>query len=155
MVQLFGAAYDEVKKGMRSALEGETSRPDRVDLVTVATPNATHFEITKAFLKAGFHVLCEKPMTITVEEGEEIVNLARETGKICAVNYGYTGYALVRHMRALVARGDLGHLALMMWASGASIAAAMLLKELSAANRRFDAFVRELHHFNTRYFDGE
>ena len=56
---------------------------------------------------------------------------------------------------SIIARGDLGHLALMMWASGASIAAAMLLKELSAANRRFDAFVRELHHFNTRYFDGE
>jgi len=89
-------------------LDGERDRPDRVDLVTVATPNATHFEITKAFLQAGFHVLCEKPMTMTVPEGEEIVRLARETGRICAVNYGYTGYSLVRHMRAMVARGDLG-----------------------------------------------
>jgi len=89
-------------------LEGERDRPDRVDLVTVATPNATHFEITKAFLQAGFHVLCEKPMTMTVLEGEEIVRLSRETGRICAVNYGYTGYSLVRHMRAMVARGDLG-----------------------------------------------
>jgi len=53
-------------------------------------------------------VLCEKPMTMTVAEGEEIVRLARRTGRICAVNYGYTGYALVRHMRAMVARGDLG-----------------------------------------------
>jgi predicted dehydrogenase len=53
------------------------TRDDRVDLVTVATPNATHFEITKAFLEAGFHVLCEKPMTMTVEEGEEIVRVAR------------------------------------------------------------------------------
>ena len=50
-------------------LAGEQDRDDRVDLVTVATPNATHFEITKAFLEAGFHVLCEKPMTMTVEEG--------------------------------------------------------------------------------------
>ena len=107
-----GLAADRCYGDWREMLEGERSRADRVDLVTVATPNATHFEITKAFLKAGFHVLCEKPMTITVEEGEEIVNLARETGKICAVNYGYTGYALVRHMRALVARGDLGHVRL-------------------------------------------
>jgi predicted dehydrogenase len=53
-------------------------------------------------------VLCEKPMTMTVEEGEDIVRTARETGKICAVNYGYTGYSLVRHMKAMVARGDLG-----------------------------------------------
>lgn len=96
----------------REMLEGEKNRPDRVDLVTVATPNATHFEITRAFLEAGFHVLCEKPMTITVEEGEEIVRLAAKTGRICAVNYGYTGYSLVRHMKAMVARGDLGHVRL-------------------------------------------
>ena len=89
-------------------LESERGRQDRVDLVTVATPNATHFEITKAFLENGFHVLCEKPMTMTVEEGEEIVRIAASTGNICAVNYGYTGYSLVRHMRAMVARGDLG-----------------------------------------------
>jgi predicted dehydrogenase len=92
----------------REMLAGEAAREDRVDLVTVATPNATHFEITKAFLEAGFHVLCEKPMTMTVEEGEEIVSVSNRTGKICAVNYGYTGYSLVRHMRAMVARGDLG-----------------------------------------------
>ena len=103
-----GLAADRSYGDWREMLEGERARADRVDLVTVATPNATHFEITRAFLKEGFHVLCEKPMTMTVEEGEEIVALARETGRICAVNYGYTGYSLVRHMRAMVARGDLG-----------------------------------------------
>ncbi len=96
----------------REMLDGERSRDDRIDLVTVATPNATHFEITKAFLESGFHVLCEKPMTITVEQAEEIVRLARKTGRICAVNYGYTGYSLVRHMKAMVARGDLGRIRL-------------------------------------------
>lgn len=93
-------------------LAGEQARKDRIDLVTVATPNSTHFEITKAFLEAGFHVLCEKPMTMTVEEGEEIVRTSGKTGKICAVNYGYSGYSLVRHMRAMVARGDLGNIRL-------------------------------------------
>jgi predicted dehydrogenase len=93
-------------------LDGERNHPDRPDLVTVATPNATHYEITRAFLEAGFHVLCEKPMTVTVEEGEDLVRLSRATGRICAVNYGYTGYALVRHMRAMVARGDLGRVRL-------------------------------------------
>ena len=57
----------------RRCWRARSDRPDRVDLVTVATPNSTHFEITKAFLEAGFNVLCEKPMTVTVEEGEEIV----------------------------------------------------------------------------------
>ena len=106
--QTLGLAPDRSYGDWREMLEGEQGRKDRIDLVTVATPNATHFEITRAFLTAGFHVLCEKPMTMTVEEGEEIVALTRETGRICAVNYGYTGYSLVRHMRAMVARGDLG-----------------------------------------------
>lgn len=106
--QRLGVAPDRAYGNWQEMLDGETARDDRIDLVTVATPNATHFEITRAFLKAGFHVLCEKPMTMTVAEGEEIVKLARDSGSICAVNYGYTGYALVRHMKAMVARGDLG-----------------------------------------------
>ncbi len=106
--QRLGLDADRAYGNWQEMLEGERGRADRVDLVTVATPNATHFEITKAYLEAGFHVLCEKPMTMSVEEGEEIVQISEKTGKICAVNYGYTGYSLVRHMRAMVARGDLG-----------------------------------------------
>jgi len=103
-----GIAADRAYGDWREMLAGEKDRKDRVDLVTVATPNATHYEITKAFLEAGIHVLCEKPMTVTVEQAEDVVAAARRSGAICAVNYGYSGYALVRHMRAMVARGDLG-----------------------------------------------
>jgi predicted dehydrogenase len=110
--QKLGLAADRSYGDWREMLAGETGRDDRLDLVTVATPNATHYAITKAFLEAGFDVLCEKPMTMTVEEGEAIVAIARETGRICAVNYGYSGYSLVRHMRAMVARGDLGRVRL-------------------------------------------
>ena len=99
---------DRAYGGWQDMLEAERTRDDKIDLVTVATPNSTHFEITRAFLENGFHVLCEKPMTMNVEEGEEIVEIARKTGSICAVNYGYTGYSLVRHMRAMIARGDIG-----------------------------------------------
>ena len=106
--QRLGLDADRSYGDWREMLQGEKSRDDRIDLVTVATPNATHFEITKAFLESGFHVLCEKPMTMTVEEGEEIVRVSERTGKICAVNYGYSGYSLVRHMKAMVVRGDLG-----------------------------------------------
>ena len=110
--QELGLDADRAYGNWQEMLEGERNRPDRIDLVTVATPNSTHFEITKAFLEAGFHVLCEKPMTMTVAEGEEIVKIAKSTNRICAVNYGYTGYSLVRHMRAMVARGDLGKIRL-------------------------------------------
>jgi predicted dehydrogenase len=93
-------------------LSSEKVLANPVDLVTIATPNSTHFEITKAFLEGGFHVLCEKPMTMTVEEAEEIVKISDATRKICAVNYGYSGYSLVRHMRAMVTRGDIGKIRL-------------------------------------------
>ena len=99
---------DRAYGSWQDMLEGEKKRADKVDLVTVATPNSTHYEITKAFLENGFNVLCEKPMTMTVEEGEAIVEIAKKTGNICAVNYGYTGYSLVRHMKAMIARGDIG-----------------------------------------------
>lgn len=92
----------------REMLEGERNREDRVELVTIATPNDTHYEISKAFLEAGFHVLCEKPLTMNVEQADDLVRVAAASGKICAVNYGYSGYSLVRHMRAMVARGDIG-----------------------------------------------
>ena len=103
-----GVAEDRAYATWQDMLEGETGRDDRVDLVTVATPNSTHFEITKAFLEAGFNVLCEKPMTLTVEEGEEIVRVAEASGKICAVNYCYSAYPMVRQMRAMVAGGEIG-----------------------------------------------
>ena len=103
-----GLAEDRCYGDWKEMLAGEASRSDKLDLVTVATPNATHHAITKAFLEAGIHVLCEKPMTVTVDEAEDIAASSKRTGAICAVNYGYTGYSLVRHMRAMVARGDLG-----------------------------------------------
>ncbi|MFZ5709177.1 MAG: Gfo/Idh/MocA family protein [Pseudomonadota bacterium] len=103
-----GVTADRAYGDWREMLAGERGRADRIDLVTVATPNATHYEVGKAFLQAGFHVLVEKPMTVTVDEAEDLVRTARAAGRICAVNYGYSGYALVRHMRAMVARGDIG-----------------------------------------------
>lgn len=107
-----GISADRAYGGWREMLEGERERADRLDLVTVATPNSTHFEITKAFLEAGFHVLCEKPMTMTVEEGEEIVRVARASGRICAVNYCYSAYPMVREMREMVRSGQVGRVRL-------------------------------------------
>ncbi|MCV2875695.1 Gfo/Idh/MocA family oxidoreductase [Rhodobacteraceae bacterium XHP0102] len=110
--QRLGIAADRAYGDWREMLTGERAREDRIDLVTVATPNATHFEITKAFLEAGFNVLCEKPMTVTVEEGEEIVKIARATGRICAVNYCYSAYPMIRQARAMVRAGELGKIRL-------------------------------------------
>ena len=94
--------------GTEKNVKGE----ERIGLVTIATPNSTHFKITKAFLEAGFNVLCEKPLTMTVEEARELVLIAKASNRICAVNYGYTGYPLVRQMRSMVLGGDLGEIRL-------------------------------------------
>ncbi len=110
--QRLGIVADRAYGDWREMLAGESAREDRVDLVTVATPNSTHFEITKAFLEAGFNVLCEKPMTVTVEEGEEIVKIARANGRICAVNYCYSAYPMIRQARAMVRAGELGNIRL-------------------------------------------
>ncbi|MEM9870560.1 MAG: Gfo/Idh/MocA family oxidoreductase [Pseudomonadota bacterium] len=110
--QSLGMDPDRTYGNWQDMLDGERNRDDRIDLVTVATPNATHFEITKAFLKAGFNVLCEKPMTMTVEEAEEIVRVSKATGTLCAVNYCYSAYPMVREMRHMVASGQIGNVRL-------------------------------------------
>ena len=110
--QSLGVASDRAYGDWKEMLEGERNRDDKIDLVTVATPNATHFEITKSFLEAGFNVLCEKPMTMSVEEGEEIVKIAEKSGKICSVNYCYSAYPMVREARRMVRDGEMGNIRL-------------------------------------------
>ena len=107
-----GISEDRAYGDWKEMLTREKNREDRIDLVTVATPNSTHFEITKSFLEAGFNVLCEKPMTMTVEEGEEIVKIASKSGKLCTVNYCYSAYPMVRQARAMVQNGELGKIRL-------------------------------------------
>ncbi len=97
-------AYGDWKEMLRY----ESKRTDKLDLVTIATPNSTHFEITKAFLESGFNVFCEKPMTMTIEEGEAILAISKKMRKICAVNYGYSGFSLVREMKSMVKSGIIG-----------------------------------------------
>ena len=118
--QRLGVAADRAYGDWKEMLAGERGSADRVDLVTVATPNSTHFEISKAFLEAGFNVLCEKPMTVTVEEGEELVRLAAKAGKVCAVNYCYSAYPMIRQARAMVRAGDIGKVRLVVtvWVGG-------------------------------------
>ncbi|MDR1901509.1 MAG: Gfo/Idh/MocA family oxidoreductase [Treponema sp.] len=86
----------------------EAKRKDGIEVVTVATPNGTHYEIVKAALEAGLHVICEKPLFFKTAQGEEIKALAEQKGKIIGVTYGYTGHPLVLQMRSMVRNGDLG-----------------------------------------------
>lgn len=105
-----GVEGDRCYANYQDLIEGETGRGDGVEVVSVATPNFTHFEITKALLEAGIHVICEKPLFFTVEECDEIAALSRAKGLIVGVTYGFTGHPLVRQMAAMVAKGMLGEI---------------------------------------------
>ena len=81
---------------------------DGIDAVAIVTPNHAHAAAARAFLKAGIHVICDKPLTTTRREADQLAKLARESGLIFAVTHNYTGYPLVRQARAMVKAGELG-----------------------------------------------
>lgn len=99
-----GRCYADYK----AMIAGEAGREDGVEVVSIATPNFTHYEITRACLEAGLHVICEKPLFFSVAECLEIEKLADEKGLIVGVTYGFTGHPLVHQMAAMVRRGMLG-----------------------------------------------
>ena len=82
----------------------------RIDFVTVATPNHTHFAIAKAAVDAGFNVVCDKPMTFDLKEAEELQKAVEKSGVVFALSHNYTGYPLVRQVREMVLGGELGEI---------------------------------------------
>lgn len=107
-----GVADDRAYASWEEFIDAERTRPDGVEVVTIATPNATHFPIAKSCLEAGLHVFCEKPLTMTTREAIKLRDLATKRSLVLGVNFGYTGYAMVRQARAMVARGELGDIRL-------------------------------------------
>lgn len=86
----------------------EAHRPDGIEAVAIVTPNDQHAPAAEAFLRAGVHVICDKPVTTTLAEAQRLRALASETGRLFAVTHNYTGYPMVRHARQLVRDGALG-----------------------------------------------
>ncbi|MFO0918344.1 MAG: Gfo/Idh/MocA family oxidoreductase [Planctomycetaceae bacterium] len=82
----------------------------RIDFVSIATPNHTHFPMAKAAMEAGFNVICDKPMTFDLAQAEELLKLVEKTGVVFAVSHNYTGYPLVRQAREMILNGDLGEI---------------------------------------------
>ncbi|WP_417443132.1 Gfo/Idh/MocA family protein [Joostella sp.] len=83
---------------------------ERMDFVTIVTPNHLHFEPAKMALENGFHVVCDKPMTLTIQEAQILEKLAKESGLLFALTHNYTGNAMVKQARAMVTNGDLGEI---------------------------------------------
>jgi predicted dehydrogenase len=92
------------------AAEAQLPPSERIDFVSIATPNHTHFDIARAFVEAGFNVLCDKPMTFNVEQAEELARIVARSGVVFAVTHNYTGYPLVRQAREMIHGGELGEI---------------------------------------------
>lgn len=90
----------------------EAARPDGIDVVAIVTPNHLHAPIATAFMEAGIHVICDKPLSISLAEGKALAALARAKNRVFALTHTYTGYPMVRHARALVEAGEIGELRL-------------------------------------------
>ena len=97
-----------IYRDYQSMADEEAKRDDGIDFVVIVTPNVSHFEIAKAFLQAGIHVVCDKPLTTELADAESLGALVRDTGLLFAVTYTYTGYPIVKHARELVRSGALG-----------------------------------------------
>ncbi|MCC2973479.1 Gfo/Idh/MocA family protein [Massilia sp. IC2-476] len=96
----------------REMARREVERPDGIDVVAIVTPNHLHAPVARAFLEAGIHVICDKPLGISLAEGEELAALARANQRVFALTHTYSGYPMVRHARELVASGAIGEVRL-------------------------------------------
>ncbi len=103
---------DRAYGSIQELVEKESKLPadKRIDFVTVATPNHTHFPIAKAALEGGFNVICDKPMTFDLAEAEQLAALVAKSGAVFAVSHNYTGYPLVRMARQMILNGELGEI---------------------------------------------
>lgn len=97
------ASYSEMAEKEAALPESE-----RIDCVSIVTPNDSHYAIAKTFIEAGFHVICDKPMTTTIEDAEDLCRLVSKHNCIFALTHNYTGYPMVKQARELVASGHLG-----------------------------------------------
>ncbi len=107
-----GIAPDRSYGSYEEMARAEAARPDGIEAVSIVTPNNVHAPAATAFLNAGIHVICDKPMTTTVAEAQGLVDLVRKTGKVFVLTHNYTGYPMIRQARAMVAAGELGEIRL-------------------------------------------
>lgn len=103
---------DRAYTSIDELIEKENQLPEdqRVDFVSVATPNHTHFEIAKKAVEGGFNVICDKPMTFDLTQAEELQSTVEGSDVVFAVSHNYTGYPLVRQVREMILSGELGEI---------------------------------------------
>lgn len=103
-----GLPADRIYGTYQEMAAAEATRSDGIEAVSVVTPNNTHAPIAKAFLERGIHVICDKPLAVSTREAAELAEVAKQTNRILAVTYNYSGYPMVRRAREMCRAGELG-----------------------------------------------
>jgi predicted dehydrogenase len=105
-----GLAPDRIYDDFETMAKEEAKRLDGIEAVAIVTPNDSHAPVAKAFLKAGIHVICDKPLTVNLKEALSLEKAVKQSGLVFALTHNYTGYPMVRHARQMVKAGELGEL---------------------------------------------
>lgn len=105
-----GLADDRIYGDFNAMAEAESAREDGIEAVAIVTPNHVHYAAAKAFLERGIHVICDKPLTSTLENAEKLVAVAEKSNALFVLTHNYTGYPMIRQAREMIANGDLGAL---------------------------------------------
>lgn len=106
--EALGLSADRIYDDFAAMAKREAAREDGVEAVAIVTPNHVHAAAATAFLKAGIHVICDKPLTTTLKDALKLKALAEESGRVFMVTHNYSGYPMVRQARAMVAAGEIG-----------------------------------------------
>ena len=105
-----GLDDDRIYETFEEMIKKESRRDDSIEAVAIVTPNNTHFPIAKCCLDAGFHVICDKPFTLTSTEADQLIETARKQNLVIAITYNYSGYPMVRQAKAMIRDGEIGRI---------------------------------------------
>ncbi len=108
-----GLSDDRIYSDYKVMAKREAGRTDGIEVVSIVTPNHMHFPVAKAFIEAGIHVICDKPLSLNLKEAKLLEALLEKHPKVIfALTHNYSGYPMIRHARAMVAKGELGEIRL-------------------------------------------
>jgi predicted dehydrogenase len=108
--EFLGLDKSRLYKTYEDMFKAEGKRGDKIDFVIIVTPNNTHYPIAKLAIENGIHVVCDKPLTTTSRDAEELSRLAAKKDLFFCVTYAYAGYPMVKHMREMIRFGELGEI---------------------------------------------
>ena len=106
--KMLGLDEDRLYASFGEMMAAEGQREDKIDFVVIVTPNSSHFAIAKSAMENGINVVCDKPLTTDSGDAEELARISADNDLLFCVTYTYTGYPMVKHLREMIAKGDLG-----------------------------------------------